>query len=310
MTMAAVDSPLLPDGRVHADRLLERLLRLRRDRRTRSSAAATGATSNPVIVGEVMKKERDHWVPRLRELLARAPGLVRGRAHLGADRGDGRPRRARSCEPVFDANGGRKGRLSLQTNPANYRSAGADGRAGASTSAPSRPTSRSSSRAPPRASRPSRRRPPAASSSTSRSCSPSPSASPPPRPWSVACAGSRPPAATRRRMGPVCTLMVGRLDDWVKTLVERDGIALDPDAANWAGIAAFKRTYALFRERGYRTRLLAAAYRHRLHWTELVGADVVLTIPHAWQVRFNDVGHRARARGSTSPWTRTSSTTC
>jgi transaldolase len=27
---------------------------------------ATGATSNPVIIGEVMKK-KDHWVPRVRE---------------------------------------------------------------------------------------------------------------------------------------------------------------------------------------------------------------------------------------------------
>ena len=69
-----------------------------------------------------------------------------------------------------------------------------------------------------------------------------------------------------------------------------DDIALDPDAANWAGIAAFKRAYGIFRERGYRTRLLAAAYRHRLHWTELVGGDVVLTMPHAWQVRFNGSG--------------------
>ena len=53
--------------------------------------------------------------------------------------------------------------------------------------------------------------------------------------------------------------MVGRLDDWVKVLVERDDIALDPDAASWAGIAAFKRAYGIYQERGYRTRLLAAA---------------------------------------------------
>ena len=46
----------------------------------------------------------------------------------------------------------------------------------------------------------------------------------------------------------------------------------------------------LFRERGYRSRLLAAAYRHRLHWTELVGGDVSLTMPHAWQLRFDASG--------------------
>ncbi|MCJ7712726.1 MAG: transaldolase family protein, partial [Chloroflexi bacterium] len=92
------------------------------------------------------------------------------------------------------------------------------------------------------------------------------------------------------RFSPVCSLMVGRLDDWIKVLVEKDSIALDPAAANWAGIAAFKRAYGIFQERGYRTRLLAAAYRHRLHWTELVGGDVVLTMPYPWQVRFNASG--------------------
>ncbi len=91
-------------------------------------------------------------------------------------------------------------------------------------------------------------------------------------------------------MSPVCTMMIGRLDDWMRVLVERDAIAIHPDALDWAGIAAFKRAVRLFRERGYRTRLLAAAYRHRLHWTELVGGDVILTMPHAWQVRFNASG--------------------
>jgi transaldolase len=91
-------------------------------------------------------------------------------------------------------------------------------------------------------------------------------------------------------MSPVCTMMIGRLDDWMRVLVERDGVAIDPDALDWAGIAAFKRAVGIYRERGYRTRLLAAAYRHRLHWTELVGGDVILTMPHAWQVRFNESG--------------------
>ena len=31
----------------------------------------------------------------------------------------------------------------------------------------------------------------------------------------------------------------------------------------------------------------AAAYRHHLHWSELIGGDIVLTIPHAWQRQFN-----------------------
>ena len=66
MTMAAVDSPLR--------RMVESTPT---DYWNDSCASAelayavergaTGATSNPVIVGEVMKKERDHWVPRVRD---------------------------------------------------------------------------------------------------------------------------------------------------------------------------------------------------------------------------------------------------
>ncbi|RPJ50478.1 MAG: transaldolase, partial [Chloroflexi bacterium] len=34
-------------------------------------------------------------------------------------------------------------------------------------------------------------------------------------------------------------------------------------------------------------RLLAAAYRHHMHWSELIGGDIVLTIPYEWQKLFN-----------------------
>ena len=60
------------------------------------------------------------------------------------------------------------------------------------------------------------------------------------------------------RMGPVCTIMVGRLDDWLKVVMESEGITTDPGHLEWAGVAVFKKAYRLFRERGYRT---AAAVR-------------------------------------------------
>ncbi len=88
-------------------------------------------------------------------------------------------------------------------------------------------------------------------------------------------------------MHPVCTIMIGRTDDWMKMVVKRDGIDIDPDYLNWAGIAVFKNAYRIWQERGYRTRLLAAAYRHLGHWSELIGGDVVLTIPYEWQVKIN-----------------------
>jgi transaldolase len=88
-------------------------------------------------------------------------------------------------------------------------------------------------------------------------------------------------------MRPVCTIMIGRLDDWLQVLVNRDRIVTNPGYLPWAGIACFKRAYDLYRKRGYRTRLLAAAFRHHLHWSELIGGDIVLTIPCDWQKLFN-----------------------
>jgi transaldolase len=72
------------------------------------------------------------------------------------------------------------------------------------------------------------------------------------------------------QMGPLVTLMMGRLEDWLRVLVERDGIVTDPLALPWSGVAVFKRAYRIFRERRYRARLLGAAIRHHLH---LVRAD-------------------------------------
>jgi transaldolase len=49
----------------------------------------------------------------------------------------------------------------------------------------------------------------------------------------------------------------------------------------------FKKAYRIFRDRGYRIRLLSAAFRNHMHWSEFIGGDVVISPPHKWQVRFN-----------------------
>ncbi|MDR2252853.1 MAG: hypothetical protein LBD97_03175 [Bifidobacteriaceae bacterium] len=89
-------------------------------------------------------------------------------------------------------------------------------------------------------------------------------------------------------MGPVVTIMVGRLDDWMRDVVGRDRIAIDPGYLEWAGVAAFKRAYAAFGELGLRARLLSAAFRNILHLTEFVGGDVVVSPPFKWQTLIND----------------------
>ena len=91
-------------------------------------------------------------------------------------------------------------------------------------------------------------------------------------------------------MGPVCTIMVGRLDDHLKAVAKRDAVTVDPGVLEWAGVAVFKRAYEIFRERGFRTRLLSAAFRNHMHWSQLVGGDVVISPPFDWQVRLNASG--------------------
>lgn len=88
-------------------------------------------------------------------------------------------------------------------------------------------------------------------------------------------------------MHPVCTIMVGRVDDWLRAVVDRDGIIVDPECLDWAGVAVMKNAYKIYKKKGYRTQLLAAAYRNHHHWSEFIGGDVSLTIPHGWIKKFN-----------------------
>jgi transaldolase len=97
-------------------------------------------------------------------------------------------------------------------------------------------------------------------------------------------------------MGPICTIMVGRLDDWLKVVMNKQGISVDPGCLEWAGVAVFKKAYEIFRERGYRLRLLSAAFRNHMHWSELIGADAVVSPPSAWQKRFNASDIEVRPR--------------
>jgi transaldolase len=90
------------------------------------------------------------------------------------------------------------------------------------------------------------------------------------------------------RMGPVCTLMVGRLDDWLRVVAEKQGIIVDPRVFDWAGVAVMKKAYRIYRKRGYRLRLLSAAFRNHLHWSQFIGGDVVVSPPYEWQNRYNE----------------------
>src|SRR5256885_15203866 len=98
-------------------------------------------------------------------------------------------------------------------------------------------------------------------------------------------------------MGPVCIIMVGRVDDWLKMNAEKQNITIDPGYLEWAGVAVFKKAYRIFQERGYRLRLLSAAFRNHMHWSEFIGGDVIIFSPPRGQggVHVHDGDGRSRS---------------
>jgi transaldolase len=93
-----------------------------------------------------------------------------------------------------------------------------------------------------------------------------------------------------REFGHVVTIMGGRLDDWLKAWTSKNRILTTPGTLDWAGVAALKKAYAIFRERGFRSRVLSAAFRNHLQWAELVGGDLVVSPPFDWQDRIDSNG--------------------
>jgi transaldolase len=257
---------------------------------------ASGATTNPTIVLQVLRLELGRWQDRIVELCAANPTASEDELTWRLIE-EMAVRAAALLEPVFARESGRKGRLSIQTDPTLYRNAEAIVAQATRFHglAPNMqvkiPVTRAGLAA--------------IEEATARGVNVNATVC-----FTVAQAlavGEAVERGLRRRserighgvtapgsagreeraMTPVCTIMVGRLDDWLKVVADRDALLVTPGALDWAGIACLKRAQALYRERGYRTRLLAAAYRHRLHWSELVGGEIILTIPAEWQRRFN-----------------------
>jgi transaldolase len=86
---------------------------------------------------------------------------------------------------------------------------------------------------------------------------------------------------------PYITLMIGRVDDHLKRVAEKEKIATSPGVLDWAGIAVFKQAHRIWKQRGYPGILLAAAYRHERHWSEIIGREVLQTVPYTWWTQFH-----------------------
>jgi transaldolase len=255
---------------------------------------AVGATSNPTIVGEVLAKELHLWESRIPQIVAEHPTWTEDEVTWQLIE-EMAVKAAELLLPVFEREGGRKGRLSIQTNPKLYRDAARIREQALRFGglAPNMqvkiPATRAGIAAIEEVTA-------AGIDVNATVCFTVPQA------LAVGAAVER--GLERREaeghdvsgMTPVCTIMVGRLDDWLEVAASKEGILLTPGDVNWSGIACIKRAYGIYRERGYRARLLAAAYRHHGHWSELIGGDIVLTIPYKWQRLINGSDVEVRPR--------------
>jgi transaldolase len=246
---------------------------------------AVGATTNPTIVGAVMQQEYDVWAPRVRDIIDANPTWTDQQVAWQVIE-EMAIRGWKMLEPIYQANHGQNGRLSIQTNPTFNRNVDlmVEQARHFHSLAPNVQVKFATTAAGVAAMEQATEEGVSINATVSFTV---------PQALAIGAAVERSLAKREAAgedtswMAPVCTIMIGRTDDWVKASAKRDGIILDPEVADWAGIAVFKRAAAIYEERGYRTRLLAAAYRHHRHWSELIGGDISMTIPAAWQRLFN-----------------------
>ncbi len=81
---------------------------------------AVGATSNPTIVLDVLKKEMYLWKDRIHQVIDENPNWTEDQITWKIFEEIGL-KGAELLLPVYEREQGRKGRLSIQTNPSYYR---------------------------------------------------------------------------------------------------------------------------------------------------------------------------------------------
>jgi transaldolase len=246
---------------------------------------AVGATCNPVIVLEVLNKEWDTWKECIQQLIKENPSATEDElAWLLVE--EMSKKAAVLLEPIFERENGKNGRLSIQTDPRLYRNTQklVDQAMHFSKLAPNIIVKIPATKAGIEAMEEVTYQGVSINATVSFTV-----------PQAIAVAKAVERGLTRREkegkdistMGPVCTLMVGRLDDALKTIADKENIIANPGIMDWAGVAAMKKAYQIYNERGYRLRLLSAAFRNHLHWSQFIGGDVVISPPYKWQQRYN-----------------------
>lgn len=244
-----------------------------------------GATSNPIIVGNVIKNELNIWEKRIKEMVVEMKDASEDDIaweliyEIGA-------LRSQKLLPVFETNKGKKGRLSLQVNAKYYRNKDkmVEQAVKINSLAPNMQVKIPASAAGVEAMEEATYRGISINATVSFTVA-----------QAVAVAEAVERGLKRReaegldnsQMAPICTIMIGRTDDWLKKNTTKTGQVVLPEALEWGGVAVIKEAYRIYKERGYTTRLLSAANRNVYHWCEILGGDLAQTINYSWHKRLN-----------------------
>lgn len=247
---------------------------------------AVGATCNPVIAYTAIKKDPSYWQPWLRALANSEPTWSESELGWAAVR-ELSVQASQQLLAEFHASGGRNGRISIQTDPRLHRNVDAlvaqaeefaDLAPNIIVKIPATAVGIAAMEE-------------AAYRGVSINATLSFTVS-----QAVAVGEALERALDRRsadglpdkEFGHVVTIMGGRLDDWLKAWAVKNRVLVAPGALEWAGVAALKRAHEIFTAQGFRSRILSAAFRNHLQWSELVGGDLVISPPFDWQARINE----------------------
>jgi transaldolase len=241
---------------------------------------AVGVTTNPVLAGVAMQKDRDVHGAAIERVLARnlpaeqkAEGLMQIAVTAAADR----------LRPRFESGGGRSGFVCAQVNPARagdrecMRAMAQRFSAWAPNIAVKLPAT-------------------AAGLDVLEDCAAEGMTTTATVSFTVPqviAAAERHRAGLRRaRQNGIepgqcfAVIMIGRLDDYLREVAHDSQTGVSEADICLAGLAVAKRAYALFRERRYEATLLVAALRGDYHLTELAGADLIMSVHPTYQESF------------------------
>ena len=244
----------------------------------------SGATTNPVIVGNVLKKELPDWEDTIKQVIADNPTWTEDDVawdiigKLGT-------KASKLLLPMFEASHGQKGRISFQTNAKYYcnKDLMVEQACKLAALVPNSQIKAPTSKAGVEAFEELTYRGISINATVSFTCA------------QAVAVGEAVERGLKRReaegldtswMHPVCTIMIGRTDDYLKNVVKASDICVPAEALDLAGVAVMKNAYKVYKEKGFRTTLLTAAYRNYHHYVDFLGGDIIFTITSDWQRKF------------------------